>query len=127
MLKCEINGTKCSIIMRGSLTDFCSELSIIMSHIVKELDKHNLGKDFKLVFTKGFMDGVAFGEDRKTMEGYLKTADERFKHADEKFKRDIDFLKDLRDLLSDMTDDEIKELERRLPELEERLRKGNKK
>lgn len=127
MLKCEINDRKCSIIMKGSLTDLCSELSIMMCHIVEELDKNNLGKDFKLVFTKGFMDGIAFDEDRKTMEGYLKTADEKFKHATKAMDFPKDLLKDLRDLLSDMTDKEIEELERRLPELEERLRKGDKK
>lgn len=77
MLNIEVTKEHTKIEIAGNLPNICSDLTNVMHGIVEKLEEIDvkLAKDFKVMFTKGFMEGVVFGEDREHMEHYLAIGD----------------------------------------------------
>ena len=88
MLKAEIkpNGDKTSISIEicGDLRHVCADLSAMIHAIDERLTENDprLGHEFKVLFTKGFMDGICFGVDREHMEHYLAEGDKSYRKND---------------------------------------------
>lgn len=85
MLKAEINDKVTKIEITGSLANICSDISRIISAINERITEHSpeRGHEFKLLFTKGFMDGICFKDDREHMEHYLAEADDAHRKSEE--------------------------------------------
>lgn len=96
MLKAEVTKEYTKLEITGTLTDICTDLTNIMRAINERLsDKdHELGHQFRMIFTKGFMDGICFEDDREHMEHYLAEADEKEKKSKEKLDGFTEFLGD---------------------------------
>lgn len=125
MLKVEITKGKCDIDLVGNLQTLCADISTLIRVVNDKLTKQDveLGHTFKILFTKGFMDGICFETDREHMEHYLAEGDAEFSGDEDKkednAKLDIDafldgfiqFLKDKRDSLERGRDALNKEVE----------------
>lgn len=100
MLKIKTNEEHIEIEMCGNLPQLCSELAQVINAIKDRLaeNDHALGHEFKVVFTKGFMDGVVFQEDREHMEHYLAEGD---KKCDKTRNEAVDMLNGLIDFLKE--------------------------
>jgi len=89
MLKVEIksndDGKTASVHVEsyGGIEQICMDLSILLSSLNEKLTNANVeaGHQFKMLFTKGFMDGVCFDTDREHMEHYLAEADNACKRG----------------------------------------------
>jgi len=103
MLKIKTTDTHIEIEICGSITQLCSELSQVINGIKERLAENSpeLGHEFKVVFTKGFMDGIVFQEDREHMEHYLAEGDKKIKIAREARNEAVDMLNDLIDFLKE--------------------------
>lgn len=103
MLKIDCNEGKVRLEMKGNLQSVCAELSTIIHAIEESLREENdfLADTFRELFTKGYMDGICFGTDRKTMEEYLAKADENFE-CEEDVRTDIK--KELKELVGMIAD-----------------------
>lgn len=101
MLKIKTDDKHIEIEICGNLPQICSELSCVINGIKDRLAENSpeLGHEFKVVFTKGFMDGVVFQEDREHMEHYLAEGDKKIKFAREARNEAVDMLNDLIDFL----------------------------
>lgn len=103
MLKIECNNEKCKIEVAGNISTLCADLSVIIKGIDEKLTENDpeLGHYFKVMFTKGFMDGLCFTTDREHMEHFLAEGDETLK----KQKKEEDpFMKLLDDLINYLQD-----------------------
>ena len=113
MLKAEIkpNGDKTSISIEicGDLRRVCADVSAMICAIDERLTKNDprLGHEFKVLFTKGFMDGVCFGVDREHMEHYLAEGDKNYHIRKNDFDSDP-FMKLLNDLCEFLKDKNAK-------------------
>ena len=97
MLKIEVNKSKCSIEIVADLQTLCADISTVLGAIDDKLTEQNaqIGHQFKILFTKGFMDGICFSTDREHMEHYLAEGDKsltRKSDADESVDDLSDFL-----------------------------------
>ena len=108
MLKADVTKEYTKLEIVGDLNDICVDLTHVLSAINERLSEKDakVGHMFRVMFTKGFMDGVCFDDDREHMEHYLAEGDkdeERNKNKGESFAEFlegfIDFLKDRRDEL----------------------------
>ncbi len=112
MLKAEVTDKYTKLEIVGDLKHICIDLAHILSAVNERLSERDekLGHEFRMIFTKAFMDGVCFDDDREHMNHYLAEADKReteSKSTAEKTSDDfvdflcgfIDFLKDKRDEL----------------------------
>ena len=86
MLKAEVTKETTTIEIMGTLPEICTDLTNILRAVNERLSEkdHELGHKFRVVFTKGFMDGICFEDDRQHMEHYLAEADEKEKKSKEK-------------------------------------------
>ena len=95
MLKAEVNE-KVSIELSGDLRRVCADISTIICAVNERLTEKDpeMGHAFKVLFTKGFMDGVCFGDDREHMEHYLAEGDKMWKirNKDDAFEKLLDDL-----------------------------------
>lgn len=88
MLKAEIkpNGDKTAISIEicEDLRHICAEVNAMIHAIDERLTENDprLGHEFKVLFTKGFMDGVCFEVDREHMEHYLAEGDKSYHISD---------------------------------------------
>lgn len=103
MLKIKTDDKHIEIEICGRLPQICSELSQALNGIKDRLTANDpkLGHEFKVLFTKGFMDGVVFQEDREHMEHYLAEGDKSYKIASEARNEAVDMLNDLIDFLKE--------------------------
>ena len=124
MLKAEVNDKTTSIEICGNLQDICVDLTRILSAINERLSEkdHELGHTFRVVFTKGFMDGVCFDDDREHMEHYLAEGDQNEARNKKKGESFAEFLEGFIDFLKERRD----ELEKANEELKKQLGKESK-
>ena len=124
MLKAEVNDKTTSIEICGNLQDMCVDLTRILSAINERLSEkdHAVGHAFRVMFTKGFMDGICFDDDREHMEHYLAEGDRNADRNKKKSESFAEFLEGFIDFLKEQRD----ELEKANEELEKRLGKENK-
>lgn len=96
MLKAKVTKETTELEIMGTLPNICTDLTNMMRAINKRLSErdHELGHEFRVVFTKAFMDGVMFEDDREHMEHYLAEADEKEKKCKEKLGDFNKFLDD---------------------------------
>lgn len=112
MLKSEITKEHTKVEINGTLTDICADLTRILHAINERLSEkdHETGHAFRVLFTKGFMDGICFGDDREHMEHYLAEGDRTLKKGKDDFveflEGFIEFLKEKRDELEREKDNE---------------------
>lgn len=101
MLKIKTDDKHIEIEVCGNLPQICSELAQTINGIKDRLAESDpkVGHEFKVIFTKGFMDGVVFQEDREHMEHYLAEGDKKIKFAREARNEAVDMLNDLIDFL----------------------------
>lgn len=101
MLKIKTTDKHIEIEICGNLTQLCSELSQTINAIKERLAENSpeLGHEFKVIFTKGFMDGVVFQEDREHMEHYLAEGDKLYKRTDKANAEVMEMLNGLIDFL----------------------------
>jgi len=114
----------------GDITTICADLSRILSSMNEELSKGDpkTAHLFRVMFTKGFMDGICFDDDREHMEHYLEEGDERFKRATEASK-EIEKSRDLADAVNGVIEflkEKRAELVRAKEELDKQLGKDSK-
>ena len=109
MLKANVNKERVEVTITGNLPDICSDLSKLICTLNEKLseDDHERGHMFRVMLTKGFMDGVCFDDDREHMNHYLAEGDKKYgKNVREEIagKLDglIDFLKEHRDQLDEI-------------------------
>lgn len=80
MLKATVNDGKVEVVAAGDMNDICSELSMIIVSIAKNLGSELMRKTFKAVFASGFVNGVAYDVSREEMDEIMieayRTADE---------------------------------------------------
>ena len=121
MLKAEVNKNHVNIEINANLPTLCADLAKILSSINDRLSENDpsLGHEFRVLFTKGYMDGVCFDDDREHMEHYLAEGDKDYKKVTEKGNRENSPL----ELLNEVLDDFLKFLESKHEELE-RQKKG---
>lgn len=86
MLKAEVNNKHISLEIVGDVYRICADISHIISTANDKISKSDpkLGHYFRVLFTKGFMDGVCFEDDREHMNHYLAEGDEMFDKSEEK-------------------------------------------
>ena len=103
MLKAEVTKETTKLEINGTLPDICTDLTNILRAVNERLSErdHELGHKFRVVFTKGFMDGICFEDDRQHMEHYLAEADEKEKKAKEKLGGFAELLDDFIDWLKE--------------------------
>lgn len=103
MLKADVNKEFTKLEIVGDLKDICTDITRILSAVNERLSEKNekLGHDFRMIFTKGFMDGICFDDDREHMEHYLAEGDKlveknkaKEKELSEVLDGFIDFLKE---------------------------------
>lgn len=96
MLKAEVTKEYTKLEIKGTLEDICTDLTRIMCAINERLSEknHELGHKFRVIFTKGFMDGICFEDDREHMEHYLAEADKAEEKSKVKVKEFAEFLGD---------------------------------
>lgn len=77
MFKADVNDKYTKLEIVGDLKSICTDLSRILLAVNVRLSEKNekLGHDFRMMFTKGFMDGICFDDDREHMEHYLAEGD----------------------------------------------------
>lgn len=77
MFKADVNDKYTKLEIVGDLKDICADLSRILVAVNERLSEKDekLGHDFRMMFTKGFMDGICFDDDREHMEHYLAEGD----------------------------------------------------
>jgi len=77
MLKADVNDKYTKLEIVGDMKDICTDLTRILSAINERLSEKSdkIGHDFRMMFTKGFMDGICFDDDREHMEHYLAEGD----------------------------------------------------
>jgi hypothetical protein len=123
MLKANVNDKETSVEICGSLQDICVDLTRILSAINEKLsDKdHELGHMFRVMFTKGFMDGLCFDDDREHMEHYLAEGDRNVARNKKKSESFAEFVEGFIDFLKERHD----ELEKANEELKKQLGKEN--
>jgi len=117
MLNAEVTKETTKVIIRGDLTDICSDLANIISAINERLTERDskLGYTFRLMFTKGFMDGICFKDDAEHMKHYLEEANKR----EEKHKEVREMMDDFLDFLKGKLD-ELEKFNKSMGEDEER-------
>lgn len=122
MLKAEIkpNGDKASVNIEiyGDLRHICADVSAMVHAIDERLTENDprLGHEFKVLFTKRFMDGICFEVDREHMEHYLAEGDKNYHRKNdsdsisilELLKNLNKFMKDKNAELEDDDNDEAK-------------------
>lgn len=107
MLKAEITKETTKLEIMGTLPDICTDLTNVLRAINERLSEkdHELGHKFRVVFTKGFMDGICFDDDREHMEHYLAEADEKEKKAKGKLGEFNEFLDDFLNWLKEKNEE----------------------
>lgn len=106
MLKAEITNEETKVEIKGTLPEICSGLARIISAINERLTENDsdLGFKFRVMFTKGFMDGICFDDDPEHMKHYLEVgtkAKEKNKELEKLLDGLLDFLKDFNKKLED--------------------------
>lgn len=107
MLKAEIkpNGDKVSVSIEicGDLRHVCADVSTMIHAIDERLTENDprLGHEFKVLFTKGFMDGVCFEVDREHMEHYLAEGDKSYRKNDSGSSALLELLNSLCEFMKD--------------------------
>lgn len=80
MLKATVNDDKVEVVAAGDMNDICSELSMIIASIAKNLGSELMRETFKTVFVSGFANGVVYDVSREEMDEIMieayRTADE---------------------------------------------------
>lgn len=105
MLKAEVTEKYTKIEINATLAQLCSDLTHILRGVNKRLSENpEAGHQFRVVFTKGFMDGICFDDDREHMEHYLAEGDESEKRHREKMSGIADLLQDVIDALKQTRD-----------------------
>lgn len=119
MLKADVNNEFCKLELCGDLQDICVDLTRVLSAINEKLTEKSpaVGHAFRVVFTKGYMDGVCFDDDREHMEHYLAEGDRNEERNKKKGKSLADFLEGFIDYLKEWRD----ELEKANEELKKRI------
>lgn len=107
MFKADVNDKYTKLEIVGDLKDICVDLTRILSAINERLSEKNekLGHDFRMMFTKGFMDGVCFDDDREHMEHYLAEGDKLAEKNNAKKEELSEALDDFLDFLKEKLDD----------------------
>lgn len=118
MLKIKADDKHIEIEICGNLTQLCAEISQALNGIKERLTENDpkLGHEFKVIFTKGFMDGVVFQEDREHMEHYLAEGDKNYKRASESREEVVEMLNGLIDFLKQKSA-EMKKAKKELDEM----------
>ena len=103
MFKAEVGKERTKIELAGDICHICSDLSNLIHAVNGAIEEQNEedAKKFRVMFTKGFMDGICFDVDRKTMDEYLKAADE----AEERHNSPVAFIEKLIDSLKEKRDE----------------------
>lgn len=102
MLKAEVNEKTTSIEINGTLPQICTDLTRILSAINERLSQNDpeIGHEFRVVFTYGFMNGICFDDDREHMEHYLAEGKKKCEKND-KAKQVVEFLEGFIDFLKE--------------------------
>ncbi len=81
MLKAEVDKVTTKIEICGDLQSLCNDLANLLRGINGKLNEHSsdMGHQFRVLFTTGFMDGICFDSDREHMEAYLEEGDKMHK------------------------------------------------
>jgi len=123
MLKAEIkpngDGQSVSIEIMGDLRRVCADVCAMIHSIDDRLTQndHKLGHEFKVLLTKGFMDGICFGVDREHMNHYMAEGDTKYRIDKKDF--DCNPLMKLLDELCDFLKEKNVDLEKINRELED--------
>lgn len=106
MLKADVNKEFTKLEIVGDLKDICTDLTHILSAINERLSEKDaeIGHMFRVMFTKGFMDGICFDDDREHMEHYLAEGDKNVKKNKEKREELSEALDDFLDFLKEKLD-----------------------
>lgn len=101
MLKVLVDDKHIEMTTIGDIQTICADLSHVLSSLNQELSKSNpkIAHTFRVLFTKGFMDGVCFDDDREHMEHYLAEGDECSEKADEA-RKEIEKSRELADAVN---------------------------
>lgn len=104
MLKAEVTEKYTKVEIVGSLPTICADVAHILSAINERLTENSaeLGHEFRVMLTKGYMDGVCFDDDREHMEHYLAEGDSRVKKQKTLQDAADDFLSFLNDKLEEL-------------------------
>lgn len=100
MFKADVNDEYTKLEIVGDLKGICTDLANILRAVNERLSEKDakLGHEFRMIFTKGFMDGVCFNDDREHMEHYLAEGDKLFSKKKDDLSEVlddfIDFLKE---------------------------------
>lgn len=107
MFKADVNDKYTKIEIVGDLKDICTDLSRILLAVNEKLSEKSekIGHDFRMMFTKGFMDGVCFDDDREHMEHYLAEGDKLAEKNNAKKEELSEALDDFLDFLKEKLDD----------------------
>lgn len=86
MLKAEVTEKTTTLSMVGDVYRICADISHVISAVNKEITESDpkLGHYFRVLFTRGFMDGICFSDDREHMNHYLAEGDKMFDKSEEK-------------------------------------------
>ena len=107
MFKADVNDKYTKIEIVGDLKDICTDLSRILLAVNEKLSEKSekIGHAFRMMFTKGFMDGVCFDDDREHMEHYLAEGDKLAEKNNAKKEELSEVLDDFLDFLKEKLDD----------------------
>lgn len=109
MLKANVTKEKIEMEVVGSLAEICADLSKILCAVNEKLTENDVkvGHAFRVMFTKGYMDGICFDDDPEHMKHYLEEGNGKVK----KTCGDDDLRKALLDFLNDKLNTFKKQLE----------------
>lgn len=107
MLKADVTKEYTKLEIVGDLKDICVDLTHVLSAINERLSERDsgVGHAFRVMFTKGFMDGICFDDDREHMEHYLAEGDKNEERNKEKSESFDEFVEDFIDFLKKRRDE----------------------
>ena len=122
MFKAKVTKENTEIEFNGTMPDICSALGNILHAVNENFSQKDpkLGHEFRVIFTKGFMDGFMFEDDREHMNHYLAEGDKR-----EKEKPRVKVVKVDASNLSEMLNDFVGWMKERTNIFEEQEQKDN--